>query len=1366
MVRTLSIWGGAVTLVLVSLSLSFLGVLFIFPSAAAAGTVSNDRPMLFDFAGGDSSIGPFTALLAVAGDESTGEIYAINAAGNGKGPGQFDDERVVCRFDANGNAVAFTAGESAGKSCLDGTETPGNAFGVDGFFSAGAFQSDVAIDNSGGLGGPGEGEQGRLYISEEGGPIDVFEPSGSYLRTLDLTLARPCGIAVDAKGNLLVGNGSGEDEARFKVLEFNSGGELIKEVPMTNSTKRACRLAINSTGKALYVGLAPEQPSGLDKYVDGAYDSSSTTGYRVDLAIDQSKADGHIFDIDSANFREQAPCNTPGCFSVEVPGSPFGGDLIGNAQGIAYNPTLDWVYVSDRASNTIKVFGPVTSGPVPDVSCQTAEPVGLHSLTANCTINALGLPNEYHFEWKQGSGSNWSAAESSSPQSIAPTDSSPHPVSMEVTEYAGKPLKSNASYQVRLVGTNTENGLNAYSNPDTPTTLTPPPPEVECLTASAVTTESAQVSCLVDPQEEETSWRILTGAFPDATQTTCRQLDDGKFQVAKEETIPSEELGAVEIHANLGGLLVAQSYCVRVIATDSGGSGVDDLSFKTLAIAPSEASAAFVAPRTDTTARINARLNPNGETDFKYRFEWSEDGSTWTELPLRESSLHSRQSVVIADELSGLQPATSYRYRLGLLENETGPASSLGEEGEFTTRTRAEVEEASPSSCPANEDARSAQHSAAYLGFCRGIELVNSPDKGNQNAFARGPGIHEYTSPISVTGNRVLWSVVGGAPGGYGGTESNFLAERTASGWASKAVAPAGQEQAGKGDFAYLLSAVSRDFDSLVFSTKLSTAIAPPRPPTFVRLRDGIQDILKRNTVQPPNATFESSVDLSEDGEHVIVINPDNEQLEDIGAARVAMPELGISAIPGEVLSLMPAGNPSECGLDVFDGKSFPGVLGSGIGRPGDHWISTIDASRVYFRAKPDGNCAGAYGLYVRNREAGQTTLIDSGASGVPPEFLRTTRDGSKAYFVTYSGLDSIDLDTDSPDIYEWNEDAGPAGESSCLTCLVKGADSSEGAAHLATVGGGLNGVLVSPDFSRIYFYSPRKIFPGEGQQGALNLYVLDGKEIHFVAVTQADVLSRDNSSVSANGERLLFETQANSSLTADRMASQCTQPSGVLGNCVQLYLYDEPTQSVECISCNQNGISVRSYGSIAEGPSREARLAGDGATAAFATPEALVPLDINGNIDIYEWRNGTVHLVTDGVRAAQKGFAAPRVWALDADGSDLIFGYMSPDRSLTGFERDGLLNVYDAKVNGGFVPPPPELHCVEDSCQGPLAPAQAVDQPASSGVGIGNPKTAPKRCHNGKVRRHGRCVMHRQRAKRHGAGHGRSAQPGHGRGK
>jgi hypothetical protein len=159
-----------------------------------------------------------------------------------------------------------------------------------------------------------------------------------------------------------------------------------------------------------------------------------------------------------------------------------------------------------------------------------------------------------------------------------------------------------------------------------------------------------------------------------------------------------------------------------------------------------------------------------------------------------------------------------------------------------------------------------------------------------------------------------------------------------------------------------------------------------------------------------------------------------------------------------------------------------------------------------------------------------------------------------------------------------------------------------------------------------------------------------------------------------------------------------------------------------------------------------------NGSTVAFGTSQALMPTDVNRKRDIYEWRNGSPGLVTDGVTEFKTGFAAPLVSEIDADGSSIFFTVAAPN--LTGFEQDGLANLYDARIGGGFIPPSPPAHCTEDSCQGPLQGSPPLDRPGSSSlVGAGNQVTGAKprrpcaRKH-GKARR--RCMRkHRKRSQK-----------------
>jgi hypothetical protein len=1234
------------------MALFFLVATLLYAGAAHAGTVSNERPLLFTFDGSDTSAGAFTGSQRVGVDQASGSVYVLDA-GHG----------VVDKFNPDGSAANFSV---TGTSSLSGSETPQSSF------EFGGSDGDISIDNAGGA------TQGRIYIGGASHPVNAFSASGGYLWQLSQSLfSNNCGTAVDAAGHLWVGDYGG-----FKAFEFDNAGSPPPQIGSVDTESRACRLNVDASGNLFPVFYEGR----VDKYVGGTFASTLDPGTNYDVAIDQSSATGHLFTIHGESFSEYE--------SSGALVSSFGADLIGQGRGIAYDKALDRVYVVDQASNTVKVFGPVASGTVPDVTIEASSELSLHGAKFNGKINPRSLPNSYHFEWKEGEGSSWGAAKSSPPQSIEPTDGSQHTVS-----FSPSGLRSNTKYQVRLVGTNAENGLNAYSGADTFTTPSPPLPAVTIASPASITTTTANVGGTVNPEGDATGWHLQISTDP-----ACAL----GFSDQPSHDLGSEGTSPVPVSEELTGLLPNQYYCVRISATNPGGTTNSEVKeFTTAPVVPTQVFTAFASPRLNTSARLNGRVNPQGATatyPLIYRFEYSKDGgATWVALPDQQYTGGAREQIVVGSELPGLDPNTPYSFRFSA-ENAAGPALSQGGSKTFTTRTSAEV--AAPG---------------------RGSEMVNTPDKGNQNVFSQVEDVAAL--PITSDGEKALWYVTAGVPGGTSSSGNAFLAERTPGGWVSRNLVPGPEQQFGGGDLPYFLEKANSDFTSFVFNAGSTVSVEGH---TLLRLNAGQgQEVLK--TYEGTGSGKRS--EISEDGAHVLVVSSDTHQLEDIGTS------------PPGLVSVMPSGSASECGLNPL-GPSFVGPDGNRAGA-GNSWNAgyrraSKDTSRVYFETRPDGECGARYALFERNRESDETTLVDTGAAEHDSYLIRVTPDGRHAYFATWSKLDPADGNGNA-DVYRWDEESG---ESSCLTCVV--AD-----ANIATTGGRLREVLVSDDFSHVYFQSEEQLLPGQGKKGALNTYAVSGGEIHFVGGRGVGFLESPFAFLSADGNVLVFRSSIDGgvqTLSGDRMSGQCGEVFfGKPAICEQLYRYDDRDGSMECISCHRDAETTLNAGSpSAAGGASDFRLSADGDTVAFITKEALVPLDVNQNSDVYEWRNGVVRLVTDGVRSLAKGLAAPAVRGVDEDGANIFFIAAVP--GLTGFEEDGLTNFYDARIGGGFEPPGPPVPCSGDSCQGPLQAAPAKQQPGSSSfVGRGNTREGKPRprCAKHKVRRRGRCVTRHVRHKR-----------------
>jgi hypothetical protein len=1222
--------------------------LFFATASASAGTVMNERPLLFTFDGSDTTAGRFEVGAgrpsSIALDYGSEDVFVgTDEAGEGQ-PG------YVSKFNAEGAALDFSA---IGASSLFGP--------AGGTFSNGLA---VAVDNSGGA------TNSRLYVSQFGtSRLYAFGSDGSSVWSQSPTTGQLEDVAVDPSGHLwTVGSSS-------PPTQYESGSGTPSPTGCTIPVEGATAIDIDADGNVYLVifgSVIKYTNTGGCTFTESTFDANAT-----DVFVDQSSPSGNVFTAQVGGFEEYEPNGT-------LLGG-FGGEYL-SAEGtrLAYNPLRDWVYVIQRFEPwpVVAVFGPVASGTVPDVTAiESPSVVGISSAHFEGTVNPLNVASTAHFEWKRPEES-WAAADSSPAQTLVANETP------QTVEFDTKSLRGNSTYEVRLVTVNSgPDKLHAFSGEvkEFSTLVAPAAPEATIDPPTSVTTTSASIHGTIDPQGDTADWRVQVSTDP-----ACLEgFSDRRLQRLEEG---SED--PVNVAFELTGLLPSQHYCVRLSATNSFGENLSTVEeFETEAAPPSEAELLAAAPREDTKARINAKVNPNGDV-LTYRFEYSADGGdTWILLPSREEASEAREAIVIGEELEGLAPSTTYRYRLGSLQTSSGPAGSLGGEKDFTTRAA----EPSPSSC-ANASIRSLQGSQ-YLHHCRAFELVNNADKGAQNALV---------GDTSQDGEHALWVIPGGAPGSPSGTSSTFRADRTSSGWLSEPIAPPAAQQLGGGTWNYLVEATSADF---------STIIAAPsdrnsEESALVRLgADRSQKVLRLYPNEDRTVPFNGG-DVTDDAAHVLFINGELEpaQIEEIGGGE-----------PAEVVSIMPDGTPSECGMSTGgEGDNFTGRSGGGRGagrdwRPGYHRISTVDASRLFFQVQPNGDCgSSSLALYQRNRETGETTLIDLGSAANEPHFIRATPDGRVGYFGTASGLDPDD-DNQDEDVYRWEE----GGETTCLTCqATPDADLESGSP-----------IMVSDDFSSVYFTSRSKLAPA-ATAGHRNIYALRGGAIHLAADLppgsgEESGLRSAEATLSADGGVLLFPSAPGRTLTADTVSAD-----------VELYRYDDSDGSLECVSCHHGGVTA-SKALVGFG------MSADGSTAVFATAEPLVGSDLNESTDVHEWRDGKVSLITDGL---SKG-ARAEVGGVSNDGRDVFFSVVQP--GLTGFERDGLRNVYDARIGGGFEPPSPPVRCSGDSCQGPLQPAPLVESPASATFqGRGN--AGRPRCRKAKVRRHGRCVRRHRHKHRH----------------
>jgi hypothetical protein len=169
-----------------------------------------------------------------------------------------------------------------------------------------------------------------------------------------------------------------------------------------------------------------------------------------------------------------------------------------------------------------------------------------------------------------------------------------------------------------------------------------------------------------------------------------------------------------------------------------------------------------------------------------------------------------------------------------------------------------------------------------------------------------------------------------------------------------------------------------------------------------------------------------------------------------------------------------------------------------------------------------------------------------------------------------------------------------------------------------------------------------------------------------------------------------------------------------------------------------------------------------DGQRIVFTTPDALLPGDVNGEagcpaqdaypnleyscMDVYEWHDGTLSLITPGT-------SSQRMDPIDVTpGGDIFF---DTAQRLLGADVDNGNDIYVARIDGGFPEPPAQPpSCEGESCrgEGTLA-ANGVGAGTAVFQGPGNP--APKHGKAHKPRKH---KKHHKRARHQRANNNRRA--------
>ena len=1239
----------------------------------------------------------FLKPMAVALDHGSGDLLVVDA-----------EAETISRFNSDGTPDNFSA---LGTNVIDGKtgadETP--LAGLE-FDPTNPTAVQVAIDNSGGE------TDGNIYVSQFfESRVYVFSSSGEFLEELTEFKAGPgaegvltplnlaLGVAVDPAGAVYVSAFDGDEET----------GEIHKYVPTgsfpenTDNTANFPqpnfgRLAVGPSAGFIFASQFSQIVRKLDS-TTGAVQYVVDPGETVTITIDP--VSGNLFNATSSVVKE---FDVSGATEAELLGSFSPG---AGVSGVAVDGANNAIYVSRLSNPKIEVWEHVT---VPEAVTKPASPVGDTSATLNGEVNPNGAPlTACFFEWGTTTAYG-NIADCEDPDFLGVGEGNlPVPVHADIED-----LEVGTTYHFKLVAEN-DQGEDDGEDEDFQTLG----PTLEGQEVSGVTANGARVGAQLDPNGEESGFVV---EYLDEA-AYLENSESERFLGATKVPIPEREVPATVTGA---GNLTEGSAIVSLLSTTTG----------TFA-----AGQKITGPGIPADTEVLALLTP---TELKLSKPATET--------IEAAALVATGFQPVAQQLSGLDPQSTYHFRV-VATNPGGTA--FGPDMSFTTF-------ALPNTVSLPDGRKYEMVSPSQK---TGEVIPPEPEgalSGSCHECLPGEPVNTMPMQAAPDGNSVLYE---GQPftGGLASGPNEYISQRGSNEWGTGSLST--PTMSGR------YEAFSSDLSQAVFF-QAKPALSPEAP---VRGGEAFANLYLREeagsfeplvTIEPPEReTFAFRVTYA--GANAgSALTPEFSHLLFEANDALTPDAPGVGA--GECAFAL-----SECNLyewvegelrlvNVLPDESTPAnaVIGSGrllAERPTaeapnvDKAISE-DGSRIFFSEEDSGQ------VYVRVN--GTETLEIPG-----PETCKASEPfGERACFLTASP-DGSKVLLANGELFEFDG----------------GTEAYEESADLTATQGGFEGILgASEDLEQIYFVDtadltgPAQNDNGEeAEAGKLNLYAWDAGATTFIGA----LVGSDNvlgllgygtwkaskpdrtAQVSPDGTWLAFMSMA--ALTGYDN-TQSGGGSNCEGACREVFVYSTDPETLHCASCNPSGqrplgpsnLSLLRPGKVGDFgfppyPQPGNLVAEGEGRLFFESQDALLPQDTNGKVqDVYQWvpegigscgqAKGCVSLISSGHAVNDSMF-------LDStpSGNDAFF---ITREKLVERDKDDQLDLYDARVGGGFDETPPEI-CVGDACKGPIAPPPSQPS-ASSGAFIGpdNPPAKPT-CKKGFVKKKGKCVKKPKKKKKQG---------------
>jgi len=861
-------------------------------------------------------------------------------------------------------------------------------------------------------------------------------------------------------------------------------------------------------------------------------------------------------------------------------------------------------------------------------------------------------------------------------------------------------LTPSTEYTVQLTASN---GVGATTTSEYAFTTRPATPQVGCCTVSTVHSSSVHLSGVVVPDRSATTWRLQVASSPAAPESEWKPVSEGLL------TGGEADANFHEVQGDATGLAEGKTYYARLLAENTHGSVTSEVKGFETAGAPLVSTFATHAIHGESLRALGDVFPHGTDTHFhveyvtQQQFEesgWAAASSTPEEDAGAGEFVGGFPTVLVGQDLPGLQPGVTYHYRLQARSGAPGSPLVDGNEQTLTAPGVLTSGEAAP--C-ANESLRGGL--SAQLPDCRAYEQVTPVEKGGAQDFSHY-GLVTMGANVGEDGEHLMLHV----PGTQWGTAPDpktgeYYFKRSPEAWQMTSTRPVGE--AGPDSFqAQVFNpdltrvAVEANWATGSGSSALSNELdtGPPGGPYTT-----VASVPRKQSTQWVASSADAGKLILASEDHTLLGTPTGttagEDLYEYTEGQLHQ------------VNLSPSGGPiSTCGATIA--KGHEGVL-VGLGQrdhaPSSPHAVSADGSRVFFT----DNCT--HHLYVRVNGAETVDVGEYAFVAANPEGTRVLMEKSVG-----EGREFLIYDTET-------RTAAPLPGFSTHKPLPSSA------------------MIVSDELTAVYFSTDERLTaeaPPTETETNLYRYDIAAQKLSFILQGGGSGIVGCELSVSPDGRYFYF---AGAVCVRVRVAGLPSEN--------QVYRYDSLENVVQCMSCSSPykpepstdallaptflGEPTIAIGANYTPQSTVASENGD--YVFFDTPAALVPQDINGerkiegatvegggvgelpssnytpSSDVYEWRKpgvdscthiqGCLSLISSGT----PGYLVELLGSTPS-GRDVFF---TTHAELTRTDRDSSSDVYDARIGGGIQPPPPgPVECEGDACS---TPASAPNDPTPS---------------------------------------------------